>query len=269
MRKSLLVSDYDGTLYNDECVVERRVIEKIKEYNDLGGYFTVCTGRAYQGFHAFDSEYINAPVLLGNGAMAFDYQKNEVVFLDGLGEECFDFIRFIRDNYPKVSIEIYAFQESYCINLIESTRNHFRILSAPLEEINDPSETKLPIVKIMLGCEFGESPEIQEIIKTRFPEVDYLPTTGRWIEVLKKGVNKGSGMLKLAEILGIDESNTYSIGDGYNDVDMLKAAAFSFVPANGGEEAKSAADMEVPSNDDGAVMHAVQYIIDKQKDINA
>ena len=95
-----MVSDYDGTLYNDEGVVERRVIEKIKEYNDLGGFFAVCTGRAYQGFHAFDSEYINAPVLLGNGAMAFDYQKRGCVFV-GLGEECLILLT-IHDNYPKV-----------------------------------------------------------------------------------------------------------------------------------------------------------------------
>ena len=71
----LLASDFDGTLKNDEGIITHDVIEKIKYFISEGGYFTVCTGRIHQGFHLYDPEYINAPVLLGNGAMAYDYVK--------------------------------------------------------------------------------------------------------------------------------------------------------------------------------------------------
>ena len=279
MKKSLTVSDFDGTLYNDDGIIEQRVIDKIKEYNNLGSYFTVCTGRTYHGFHRYSSEFINAPVLLANGAFCYDYSKNEVVFFDGLMEESFDLIREIRDNFPGVSIEMYCQPDVFVINCNESSRRHFEILETNYIEINDPSETNPPFQKIMFGCEglngeivpFNDekaSPEsrssdIQKIIKEKYPEVNYLPTSGRWVEVLKKGIDKGSGMLKLAGILGVAPENTFSIGDGYNDVDMLKAAGDSFVPENGCPEAKNAGGHIVPSNNDGAVMHALHYIMNK------
>ena len=73
----LLASDFDGTLKNDNGEITDDVKSAIKYYMNNGGKFTVCTGRIYQGFHLYSPEYINAPVLLGNGAMAYDYEKEK------------------------------------------------------------------------------------------------------------------------------------------------------------------------------------------------
>ena len=74
--KVLLASDFDGTLKNDDGVITDEVKDAISVFLAQGGLFTVCTGRIYQGFHLYSPEYINAPVLLGNGAMAYDYKDN-------------------------------------------------------------------------------------------------------------------------------------------------------------------------------------------------
>ena len=86
----LIASDYDGTLYNSEGIITRQVREKIAYFIAKGGRFTVSTGRSYQGFHAYDKSYINAPVLLANGALAYDYEKDGISFLSQVGEEIFD-----------------------------------------------------------------------------------------------------------------------------------------------------------------------------------
>ena len=44
---------------------------------------------------------------------------------------------------------------------------------------------------------------------------------------MHKGVNKGAGLLKLADILGVRPEETMAIGDNINDIDMLKAAGLS------------------------------------------
>ena len=80
----LLASDFDGTLKNDNGEITDDVKSAIKYYMNNGGKFTVCTGRIYQGFHLYSPEYINAPVLLGNGAMAYDYENNKIVFNDAI-----------------------------------------------------------------------------------------------------------------------------------------------------------------------------------------
>ena len=57
----LVASDFDGTLKNDDGIITPDVIEKIQYFIENGGFFTVCTGRIYQGFHLYSPEYINAP----------------------------------------------------------------------------------------------------------------------------------------------------------------------------------------------------------------
>ena len=73
-------------------------------------------------------------------------------------------------------------------------------------------------------------------------------------------MNKGTTLLRLAEHLGIARENVYVIGDGDNDIDMLKIAAAAFVPANGDPAAKKHASYLVCSNDDGAVADAIEII---------
>ena len=83
----LLASDYDGTLYDSHGIITEEVRAAIRYFTDNGGRFTVCTGRSKQGFHAYSPDYINAPVLLANGAMAYDYAAERTVFILPLREE--------------------------------------------------------------------------------------------------------------------------------------------------------------------------------------
>ena len=80
----LLASDYDGTLANSKGQIDKEVQDAIKYFTAEGGYFTVCTGRTKQGFHAYSPELMNAPILLANGSMAYDYGTDKIVFLDGI-----------------------------------------------------------------------------------------------------------------------------------------------------------------------------------------
>ena len=114
-RNVLIASDFDGTLKNDDGIITADVTDAIKYFMSNGGYFTVCTGRSYKGFHLYSEEYINAPVLLANGAMAYDYKKNKIIFCDGIGAEGDEPLRYIRDNYPAASIEMYPFDKTFAI----------------------------------------------------------------------------------------------------------------------------------------------------------
>ena len=103
----LIASDFDGTLKNDDGIITPDVIEKIQYFIENGGLFTVCTGRIFQGFHLYSPEYINAPVLLGNGAMAYDYEKGEVIFNDAIGDEGISAIKDVLKEFPDIYIEFY------------------------------------------------------------------------------------------------------------------------------------------------------------------
>lgn len=258
--KVLIASDFDGTLKNDEGIITSDVREKIAYFISEGGYFTVCTGRTYQGFHLYDPTYINAPVLLTNGSTAYDYEKGEIAYFDGItAEKGIPLVRAIMENFPDVSIEMYPFDDTYAINLDDTSHRHFTSQDIPYKVIEDPSQAKFPWGKLMFAAG-RQSLEIQQFMRENFDDPIFLPTTEGYIEVIKKGTNKGVGLLSLADKLGVPHERTFAVGDGYNDIEMLIAAKAGFVPENGSSEALEHADYVVRSNNDGAVANVIEIL---------
>lgn len=256
----LLASDYDGTLASSDGTIPERVRTAIREFIMEGGRFTVSTGRTLLGFHAYDPQLMNAPVILANGGMIYDYTTKTIVDLRGLDESCVPSIRKIRDRFPNLAIEMYAPDDTCCIHLNERSRRHFAGHLIVPREIDEPSEASFPCAKVMLGGLEEDIAAAQKFLAAECPELGFVPTHGTLLEVLHPGVNKGTALLRLAERLKIAPEKIYVVGDGDNDVDMLKAAAAAFVPENGDNAAKSYATYIVCSNDNGAVADAIEMI---------
>ena len=254
----LLASDFDGTLADSDGKIPENVISAIKYFMSEGGRFTVCTGRIYQGFHLYSAEYINAPVLLGNGAMAYDYENGKILFNDGIGEEGIGVLNDVISRFPDISVETYNFNKVCSINPCEDSMHHFTSQGIKFAQVTSPKEAVRPWTKVMLLAQ-GCSQTVQQLLE-KHREVNYLKTTGDYIEILKKGVDKGTGLLRLGEMLGCEPKDIYAAGDGYNDVDMLVAASAGFVPENGSSEALSAADYITRSNDEGCIAHAIEIL---------
>ena len=63
-----------------------------------------------------------------------------------------------------------------------------------------------------------------------------------FLEIVPAGVNKGEGILKLCELLGIPAERSVAAGDEANDLDMLRAAGVGVAMANAIPDAKAVAD---------------------------
>ena len=258
--KVLLATDFDGTLNDDRGNTPQCVSDAVRYFTENGGTFTACTGRTYQGLQRYaHMALFNAPVLLSNGAMAYDFRHCRIAFCDGIGDEGVDFVRRICRMFPDVSVELYPFDRTFALQMSPDTERHFTNQGIPYTQIDDPADAPRPWAKVMLCCPAGRQSAVQEALRS-WDGPSFLPTSGTFVEVLKKGVNKGSGLLKLADSLGVPHTRVYAAGDGYNDVDMLRAAAGAFVPCNGSAEAKAAATHIVRSNNDGAVAHAIEIL---------
>lgn len=61
-------------------------------------------------------------------------------------------------------------------------------------------------------------------------------------DILQQGVDKGAGLRELAKLAGIDPADCVAVGDGDNDVAMLKAAGLGIAMGSGSAAAKAAAD---------------------------
>ena len=174
-------------------------------------------------------------------------------------------MRAVRDRFPKASIEMYPFDATFAIHLSDDSERHFTSQDIPFTTVDDPSQAKRPWAKVMIGCHECEedAQEIQRFLKENYDDPIFLPTTGAFIELMKKGVDKGTGLLRLADCLGVPHNRCYAVGDGYNDLEMLTAAAAGFVPENGGPEALAAATYIIRSNNDGAVANVIEILDEK------
>jgi hypothetical protein len=80
------------------------------------------------------------------------------------------------------------------------------------------------------------------------------------------GASKGAALLALAERLGIPAAETFAIGDGLNDISMLKAAGVSVAMAGAPPSVRAAARFVTSSNDEegfarALAMHVLPHIV--------
>lgn len=256
----LLASDFDGTLACDGAVVSERDANAIKNFIAQGGHFTVSTGRTYQGFHRYSPEYINAPVLLCNGAMLYDYKEEKVCFCNPIDECGIVPVRELTRNFPECAVEMYPFNRTFTINPNEAVDRHLTGQDICYSVISDPSESVFPWIKAMI--EAGKySQAVQDFLKEkRYPGISYIPTRGSFVELIACGNDKGTGLMRLAKMLGISGEHVYAAGDGYNDYEMLKAAHAGFVPVSGDSQLKATAQYTVRSNNDGCIQNVIEIL---------
>ncbi len=82
------------------------------------------------------------------------------------------------------------------------------------------------------------------------------------LTIFASDVSKGSGMRWLARRLGIPLSQTLAIGDGVNDVSMLRAAGLGVAMRNAAPEIQREADAVTATNDeDGAALAIERYVL--------
>ncbi len=81
------------------------------------------------------------------------------------------------------------------------------------------------------------------------------------IEFVQKGMTKQQAISQLLDHLNIPSSEMIAIGDGENDISMLKMAGLGIAMENASEEVKKHADIITDSNDDSGVGKILKTIL--------
>ncbi len=104
---------------------------------------------------------------------------------------------------------------------------------------------------------------LQRRIMERFSdEVDCFKSSPWYLEIMPKGVNKGTAIQALCRYYGIGKENVMSIGDYYNDMDMLKASGLPVAMANSPADIKAIAKYVTKADNNGCgVAEALRTLI--------
>jgi hydroxymethylpyrimidine pyrophosphatase-like HAD family hydrolase len=89
---------------------------------------------------------------------------------------------------------------------------------------------------------------------------DYVVGWTAWMDLAPKGVSKASGVAYVAERLGIDASDVLALGDGRNDIELLRWAGRGVAMGQAVQPVRDAADdVTAGVNEDGAALELSRY----------
>ena len=81
------------------------------------------------------------------------------------------------------------------------------------------------------------------------------------LEITSDRADKGEALLDLCSRLGIAREETMAIGDGNNDLGLMRAAGFSVAMGNSDEDVKEAADYVTDDNEHDGVAAAIRKYV--------
>ena len=261
----LLASDLDATLIASDYTIPKRNLEAIERFKEKGGRFTIASGRSMATARAFiDVIRPNAPCILGNGAVIYDFHSGRIVWEQCLPEQSRRAVEAIMEAFDSVGVEAFCGRDVYILR--ENERVRQQIERDKLEVIYT-AMADLPLERCHKFL-FSDHPKRIEEIKdfttcVSHDKIYFVKSSSFYLELLCAGMDKGTGLLHLAGALKIDPRRTFAIGDYYNDIEMLEMAGVSACPSNAPKTLKEKADVLVGHCDDGAVADFIEYIEQK------
>lgn len=229
----LLVSDYDATFAVGQNVSPVN-LERLEYFQAQGGRFTIATGRSVLTFRQVRPFIpFNAPVLLANGSVIYDFERGEALFEKPLPPSVVGDMALLSRLRPEMSLEAYVgANDLYVWNPNPYVERHMTYVGAT-GHFSAVEEMPYPWDKAILEHEHGVLEELQREILSRWGDrYEAIFSAEHMLELNAKGCTKGTGVLRLCELLGVDRENVYCVGDNENDISMLEVSAVPFAPAN-------------------------------------
>ena len=163
-------------------------------------------------------------------------------------------------------MHIYTRDVVYITNITpdEEAFLHGRMGYVPVEAENlDFIRGKEEVFKLIVtNTDYEYLQQIHAEIRPLLDDITVSFSSNRYIEFMHRGVNKGAGLWKLADLLGVPYGETLAIGDNINDTDMLKAAGLSVGVHNLNPIIRPYCDVVTDAtNDEGAVAEAIEKYV--------
>lgn len=260
----LICTDLDGTLLKKDKTVSKENLDAIEYFKANGGRFTFITGRMY--FYSRETYEIvkpNAPIGCNNGGGVYDFEQEKYLWSIEVDKEAAKtLMEYIDENIPEVGFNVNTLHEAlFCKDNDAMVR--FRHLTNLENKTTDYKTLSEPIGKVVFADLDGENVEKTMKLLTEHPMADkvgFIHSERTLVEILPKGVDKGTLVMKISEILNINKNKTIAIGDFDNDISMLKAAKVGIAVSNASENAKAAADLITVSNEEHAIAKVISDI---------
>ena len=255
----LVALDIDGTLFANEPstglveeTISPAVVEAIRRAYAAGAHVVMATGRSTFGItHVWDQLGLplnGAKVLTvaSNGSVTFRYPPVEV--RSTVTFDASDIVRMLMAEVPHAAVAVEEVGVGYRLNRpFPDGEISGEMVLQTVEEL-----VAKPVTRVIIRDPHSSEEEFVELAeKLGLSGTNYFIGWTAWLDIAPEGISKASALADVAGELGVDQADVLAIGDGRNDIEMLRWAGRGVAMGQSPLEVQEAADdvTETVAND--------------------
>jgi Cof subfamily protein (haloacid dehalogenase superfamily) len=246
----LVALDIDGTLFANEPstglveeTISPTVVAAIRRAYAAGAHVVMATGRSTFGItHVWDQLGLplnGAKVLTvaSNGSVTFRYPPVEV--RSTVTFDASDIVRMLMAEVPNAAVAVEEVGVGYRINRpFPDGEISGEMVLQTVEEL-----VAKPVTRVIIRDPHASEEEFVELAeKLGLSGTNYFIGWTAWLDIAPEGISKASALADVAGELGVDQADVLAIGDGRNDIEMLRWAGRGVAMGQSPLEVQEAAD---------------------------
>ena len=270
----LIGLDLDGTLFNSRKELTAHTCAVLAKAVRRGIHVVPATGRPRVGL---PQQLLTIPgiqyAVVTNGAAVCDLRGGKRLFTDCMDSD--DAAEILRRTRPLELVQgafsgDWGYMEDIDrrrIRRLDLVREMQDYLIASRKVVDDLAvfarEQKEGIEKIVINFIKDETgapmwrEETENVVRD-YPNVTFMSGGIGNIEIIRRGVGKGTALLRLGERLGVAAEEIMAVGDSENDLDMIRKAGLGVAMANSERAVLDCADYVTASNDEDGAAAAIE-----------
>ena len=273
----LVALDLDGTLFDNSSHISEHNLTAIRSITDKGIHVVISTGRPFEGipFDQIKGTGINYAIT-ANGSGIYEISTGKCLYENAMDEELVTpILNFLltRDIHMDALIGGKGYTPVQCVETAQkltvpsSIKNYIITTRTRLDNILQfIHENQLKVQKMTLNfypAADGTLIDRETVRKFLVSNPSITTVCGGYnnLEFTRADANKGVGLRKLAEILGVNPDATMAIGDTENDLAIIEAAGIGVAMGNATDAVKARADYVTTTNTKDGVAAAIEHFI--------
>lgn len=259
----LVALDIDGTIVNNAQELSPRLVAMADTLREAGAHICITTGRSVPSTLPIvrGLGLMSAWIASANGALIGHYTRSEgYKLVKRFTFDAREAVGRVLEVLPEALFGVeedpfgYRVSATFPPGELREVRGE-----APLEELLDH-----PVSRVVVREPNLTNDEFHRLVDTiDFPDVEYAIGWRAWLDINPAGTSKAHGLETVCDQLEVSLDNCVALGDGGNDIPLLKIAGYGVAMEIARPEVKAAADNTTLSVDnDGAtaVMEALTHV---------